>query len=125
LVYFGGPVSGPGYDFHELVARAGWSQRLEWRTPIPFFSVPLGRFGKIPSSATLAPYAQVVAIGGGPIYAYRGGVPMVQPVPGAYPALGVGLLTLFDLVRFDVSRGLRAGRWLFGFDVNPEFWSIL
>jgi hypothetical protein len=35
------------------------------------------------------------------------------------------LLTFFDLVRFDVSRGLRTGRWLFAFDVNPEFWSVL
>ena len=30
-----------------------------------------------------------------------------------------------DLVRFDVSRGFRNGRWLFAFDVNPDFWSVL
>jgi hypothetical protein len=125
LFYFGGPVSAPGYEFHQLVARAGLSQRLEWRFPVPFVSLPLGRFGKVPSSATLAPYAQVVAIGGAPIVASRNGVPFPSATPGGYPSVGIGLLTFFDLVRFDVSRGLRQGRWLFSFDVNPEFWSVL
>jgi hypothetical protein len=125
LFYFGGPVSGAGYDFHQLLGRAGWSQRVEWRSPIPFFAIPLGRFGKIPSAATLAPYTQVVAIGGAPVGVSRNGVPLAPTVAGAYPAVGLGLLTFFDLVRFDVSRGLRGGRWLFSFDVNPEFWSVL
>jgi hypothetical protein len=125
LFYFGGPVSAPGYEFHEVVGRAAWSQRLEWRAPVPFFSLPLGRFGKIPSSATLAPYAQVVAIGGPSFTFVRGGVPNESTAPGGYASLGVGLLTFFDLVRFDVSRGLRNGRWFFSFDVNPEFWGVL
>jgi hypothetical protein len=125
LFYFGGPVSGAGYEFHQLVARAGWSQRFEWRSPIPFFAIPLGRFGKIPSSATLAPYAQIIAIGGAPVGVSRGGLPVGTVAAGAYPAVGLGLLTFFDLVRLDVSRGLRGGRWLFSFDVNPEFWSVL
>jgi hypothetical protein len=125
LLYFGGPVTGPGYDFHELAGRAGISQRLEWRSPIPFFAVPLGRFGKVPASATLAPYAHVVAMAGAPVSVSRSGLPLPSVTPGAYPALGVGLLTFFDLVRFDVSRGLRHGRWLFSFDVNSDFWSVL
>src|SRR4051812_18106574 len=125
LVYFGGPVSAPGYEFHQLAGRAGLSQRLEWRFPVPFVALPLGRFGKVPASATLAPYAQVVAIGGAPIGISRNGVTFASAVPGGYPSVGIGLLTFFDLVRFDVSRGLRQGRWLFSFDVNPEFWSVL
>ena len=125
LMYFGGPVSGAGYDFHQFAARAGLSQRLEWRLPIPFFALPLGRFGKIPSTATLAPYAQVIALAGAPVTISRSGIPIPPSIAGAYPALGAGLLTFFDLVRFDVSRGLRNGRWLFAFDINPEFWSIL
>jgi hypothetical protein len=56
---------------------------------------------------------------------YRNGQPLRLLPGGAYPAVGAGLLSFFDLVRFDVSRGLRDGRWLFAFDVNPEFWSIL
>jgi hypothetical protein len=125
LLYFGGPVSAPGYEFHELVGRAAWSQRLEWRTSIPFFAVPLGRFGRIPSSATLAPYAQIVAIGGPSRTLVRGGMPNDTAVPGGYASIGVGLLTFFDLVRFDVARGMRNGRWFFSFDVNPEFWGVL
>jgi hypothetical protein len=125
LLFFGGPVSGPGYEFHQLIGRAGLSQRLEWRTPIPFFGVPLGRFGRVPASATLAPYAQVVLIDGKAGAVYRDGVPVKLLPGGAYPAVGTGLLTFFDLIRFDVSRGLRNGRWLFSFDVNPEFWSVL
>ncbi|HKN66975.1 MAG TPA: hypothetical protein VJW73_11905 [Gemmatimonadaceae bacterium] len=125
LFYFGGPVSAPGYEFHQLVGRAGFSQRLEWRAPVPFVALPLGRFGNVPASATLAPYAQIVAIGGAPILASRNGIPLPSATPGGYPSVGIGLLTFFDLVRFDVSRGLRQGRWLFSFDVNPEFWSVL
>ena len=125
LFYAGGPVSGSGYDFHQLVGRAGVSQRVEWRFPIPFVALPLGRFGKIPASATLAPYGQFMAIGGGPVVFSRGGQPLSTSVPGGYAAGGVGLLTFFDLLRFDVSRGFRNGRWLFAIDVNPEFWSVL
>jgi hypothetical protein len=125
FLYFGGPMSGPGYEFHQLVSRMGWSQRLEWRLPIPFFALPLGRFGKVPATATLAPYAQVVTVGGRPVSLVRGGQLLASPSPGGYAAVGVGLLTFFDLMRFDVSRGLRGGRWLFSFDVNPEFWSVL
>jgi hypothetical protein len=125
LFYFGGPASAPGYDFHQLVGRAGLSQRLEWQLPIPFFAVPLGRFGKVPASATLAPYAQVVVVDGRAGAVYRGARQLSLAAGGAYPAVGAGLLTFFELVRFDVSRGLRDGRWLFSFDVNPEFWSVL
>jgi len=125
LMYFGGPVSGAGYEFHQFAARAGLSERLEWRTPIPFFSLPLGRFGTIPSTATFAPYAQVIALAGPPITISRSGFPVAPSIAGAYPAVGAGLLAFFDLVRFDVSRGFRNGRWLFAFDINPEFWSIL
>ena len=125
LFYFGGPVSAPGYEFHQLVGRAALSQRLEWRVPVPFVALPLGRFGRVPASATLAPYAHVVGIGGAPLAASRNGLPFTSATPGGYPSVGIGLLTFFDLVRFDVSRGLRHGRWLFSFDVSPEFWSVL
>ena len=124
LFYFGGPVTAAGYQFHQLVGRSGWSQRLEWRSPIPFPAVPLGRFGKIPASATFAPYAQLVAIGGARTTIERDGQ-LLSTVPGGYTVLGAGLFTFFDLLRLDVSRGLRNGRWLFGIDVNSEFWSVL
>jgi len=46
-------------------------------------------------------------------------------VAGWYPAVGVGLLTVFDLLRFDVAKGIRDGRWSFSVDVIRDFWSIL
>ena len=45
--------------------------------------------------------------------------------PGWHPSLGVGVLTFFDLVRIDVARGTRDGRWTFGIDVTRDFWPIL
>ena len=109
LVYFGGPVSGPGYDYHSLQARAGASQRLEWQVPMPFPGFSLGRFGRVPNSGTFAPYVNAVVAGS-----------------RAYPSVGAGFLTPFNLLRFDVARGVgRGGRWSFNVDVNREFWRIL
>jgi hypothetical protein len=117
LVYFGGPTTGPGYDFHELVGRGGLSQRVEYRFLAPFFPVPLGRFGKAPATITLAPFANAVWIDRSPAFkATR---------QGWYPSLGLGALTVFDVLRFDVARGLRDGRWTFGVDIGRDFWSVL
>ena len=117
LVYFGGPVTGPGYDFHELVGRAAVSQRIEWRFAVPFVAVPLGRFGTAPAAATLAPYAHAVWLD-----APRGAL---APREGVHPSVGLGVLTLFDLLRFDVARGLNDGRWMFSVDISREFWRVL
>jgi hypothetical protein len=117
LVYLGGPTTAPGYEFHEFVGRAGVSQRLELRLPAPFFSISLGRYGTVPGSITLAPFATVVG--------------NYQPAPfkplrkGWYPSVGLGALTVFDVLRFDVARGLRNGRWTFSVDVGRDFWSVL
>ena len=118
LVYYGGVLSGPGYDFHELAGRAGVSQRVEWRTPVPFVAIPLGRFGRSPAGATLAPYLHGVYIDGRPAH--------LGPGPeGFHPSAGVGVLALFDLLRFDVAHGLREGRFTFSVDVSRDFWGIL
>jgi hypothetical protein len=109
LIYLGGPVSAPGYDFHSLVGRAGVSQRVEWQFKVPFVAVPLGTWGRAPASLTLAPYANAAWING----------------LGWKPSVGVGALTIFELLRFDIARGLRDGRWSFGFDVSRAFWGVL
>ena len=117
LVYLGGPTSGPGYDFHEFVGRGGLSQRLEYRFLAPFVSIPLGRFGSAPGTITLAPFASSVWVDrSGPFKPVR---------QGWYPALGLGALTVFDVLRFDVARGLRRGRWTFSVDIGRDFWSVL
>jgi len=117
LVYLGGPTTGPGYDFHELAGRLAASQRIEWRTPVPFVSFPLGRFGDTGSRATLAPFVHAV-------YVARP-APFQPPRSGWYPSIGLGALTLFDLLRIDVARGLRDGRWTFSVDASRDFWGIL
>jgi len=117
LVFLGGPTSGPGYDFHEFVGRGGVSQRIEYRFLAPFFGIPLGRFGRAPGTITLAPFATVVWIDRSADFK-----PSRQ---GWYPAVGLGALTVFDVLRLDVARGLRVGRWTFSVDIGRDFWSVL
>jgi hypothetical protein len=44
---------------------------------------------------------------------------------GWYPGVGIGALLFFDLLRVDVARGLRNGRWTFSLDVTRDLWPIL
>ena len=109
LVHIGGPTSAPGYLFHQFSSRAAASQRLEIQIPVPFPSFSLGRYGKTPASITLAPFANAAWV----------------DLAGWRPSVGAGALTIFDLLRFDIARGLRDGRWTFSFDVSRDLWSIL
>lgn len=115
FAYFGGPVSAPGYDYHALSARSGLAEHVEFRVPAPFVGFSLGRYGRVPSRATVAPYAHAVFLGhGGSRDAH------------VFPAIGAAYILPFDLVRFDIARGLgRGGRWTFNVDVSRELWSIL
>jgi hypothetical protein len=117
LVLLGGPVTGPGYGFHQFAARFGASQRVEWRVPVPFPAISLGRYGRSPAQATLAPYAHTVYVAR-PSDARPGRA-------GWSPALGAGAYLFFDLLRVDVARGLRDGRWTFSADVTRDFWRVL
>ena len=117
LVFLGGPTSGPGYDFHEFVGRAGVSQRVEWRFLAPFIPIPLARYGRAPGTITLAPFATAVWV--------NQSASFKAPRQGWYPALGLGALTVFDVIRLDVARGLRGGRWTFSVDIGRDFWSVL
>jgi hypothetical protein len=125
LVYFGGPVTAPGYPLHGLVGPRGVSQRIEVRAPIPFVSFPLGTFGRSPAQATLAPYFNVVALPDGSGFREVLG-PGVTRQQRLFPSVGVGLIGFFDLVRIDVARGLASGgRWTFSIDAARAFWPIL
>jgi hypothetical protein len=108
-VFLGGPITGPGYPYHEFVGRAGATEHVEWQFPIPSPGITLGRYGTAPRTITLAPFAHV-------LYTSRG---------GWYPSAGIGVLALFNLVRFDVARGLRGGAWTFAFDLDRTLWPIL
>jgi hypothetical protein len=117
-LYFGGPVSAPGYELHELASVAGVTQRVEWRTPVPAPSFSLGRFGRTPGRATLAPFVQAT-------FARRAVETDVLHPAGVYPSAGLALQPFFDLLRFEVGRGLRRGAWQFNVDVSRDFWDIL
>lgn len=117
-LWFGGPLSAPGYDYHELGALSGVSQRVEWRTPVPVPAVPLGRFGRIPGEATLSPFVQGT-------FARRALESDAAHPTGVYPSAGVALMPFFDMLRVQVARGLRNGRWTLNVDVARDFWGIL
>jgi len=112
-LYFGGPITAPGYGFHSFAGDAGIAQRIEVHVPAPFASLSLGRFGRSPASVTLAPFVSALAVHDS-----------YQP-DGVYSSVGLGVLYFFDIIRFDVARGLRGGRWTFSVDVNRLFWSVL
>ncbi|MBA3854745.1 MAG: hypothetical protein C0503_10025 [Gemmatimonas sp.] len=114
LVRLGGPISGPGYAFHRFAAARGASQRVELQRRIPFVPIDLGRFGRVPGSLVLAPYAHGVWVD-----AEQSGA------RGWYPAVGLGAIGFFDLVRLDVARGLRGGSWTFSLDVSRTLWPVL
>ena len=97
---------------------AGLSQRVEWRTPVPVPSVSLGRFGRVPGQATLAPFVQ------GTFIRRAQDTELAHP-SGGYPSAGVALVPFFDLLRIEVARGLRGGRWTLNVDVAREFWGVL
>jgi hypothetical protein len=116
-VFFGGPQTAPGYDFHQLGTNAGASGRIEWRHHAFSFPMPLGRFGPVPVAVTIAPYAA---------FAWTDHpLPGLETRGGWFPSAGVGALTLFDVLRFDVARGLRGGRWTFSVDLSRDLWRIL
>ena len=116
-VLLGGPRSAPGYGYHELTGTVGATQHAEWRLPVPFPSVGLGRYGRTPPTATLAPFAHVAYV--------RNPAPFAAPRSGFYPSVGVAAQLFYDLLRIQTARGLRDGRWTFSIDLNQFFWGIL
>lgn len=119
LVRLGGMVTGPGNTYHQFAARYGISQRAELRVLVPFFAIPLLKYGKSPAQATLAPYGTLVCVADR--VAQAGG----SAENGCYPSVGVGFMMLFDMLRFDVAYGFREGGWRFGVDFGRFLWGIL
>jgi hypothetical protein len=132
LVFIGGPTSAPGFDFHELVGDRGFSQQVEAQLPVPFLSLGLGRFGRAPARAFLAPHWTGVLVHQVPstTFIVRGFTP---PAPdplrlrstGRYHSAGIGMIGFFDLIRLDVSHELPSGHLIFSADITRPFWPIL
>ena len=112
LLYLGGPMSAPGYAYHQFGDDNALTARLEWRVHVPAPAISLGRFGKIPGEASLAPFVQVGA---------------VHPTsPGdLHPSVGLAIQPFFDLLRLQLARGMRQGGWSFNIDITREYWSVL
>ena len=133
LVFLGGPVSAPGYGYHTLIGDGALSQHLELQLPIDFPSFSLGRFGRSPGRAALAPHFTAIALHQVPasktVLAAAPLIAVVDPLrqrsTGFYQSAGLSLVTGFDLLRFDLSRGFRDNRWVFSVDVVRTFWSVL
>ncbi len=92
LFYFGGPVSAPGYDFHQFVGRSGLERAIRVAITDSFLRASRsGGSGRSQRSATFAPYAEViVGIGGAKSrYFARRGARVLTGV-GWYPGLGAG-----------------------------------
>lgn len=119
FVFAGGPMSGPGYAYHEFVAQTEGSVHGEWQVPVPFPAINLGRRlgGSTPPSALLAPFAQAVYVDQPASFAPRRA--------GWYPAVGLGTIAFFGLLRIDIARGLRDGRWTVALDTDRAWWGIL
>ncbi len=116
-LFAGGPLTAPGYEFHQFGSSRLVAFHAEWQVPVPFPTIPLGRWGRIPGRASIVPLGSLLGTG-------RPAAPRFLRA-GWYPSLGLGLQTLFDLLRFDVARGLRDGRWTFSVDVARDFWRIM
>lgn len=113
LPVLGGPLTAPGYAYHSLRGRVGVAQRVEWQHRVPFVPLDLGRFGRVPSSLVLAPYGHLA---------------VMRDAAGDWQSassLGLGVVGFFDLLRIDVARTLRGGRWLLSVDVARDFWKVL
>jgi hypothetical protein len=121
VIYTGGPITGPGYEYHSFVGRLVATEHLEWQLPIPAPSIPLGRYGSTPARVLLAPFVHVIYLDRPVAVPGRS----LQGGEGWYSSAGLGLLTLFDALRFDVARGLRDGRWTFSVDLTPSLWGLL
>lgn len=113
-VLFGGPLTAPGHAFHSLRGTAGVAQRLEWQRTLPAGRLALGRFGSVPTTLTIAPYWHEAVVLATDRAAWR-----------REPAVGVGIIGLFDLLRVDVARPVHGGAWRLSIDLRRDLWPVL
>jgi hypothetical protein len=71
----------------------------------------------VPGQITLAPFVNTVWLTDSPTVDFG--------QPGWHPSAGIGVISLFDLLRLDVAKGDRTGRWTFSADFGRAFWSVL
>jgi hypothetical protein len=108
LFLLGGRGTLPGYDFHSFAGRAFWLTRGVITRPL--FHPWLGVRAFAALGASYLPDASTVP----PIWA-------VTATDGLRASVGLGVSLGWDVLRLDLGRGLRDGRWELIFSVDPQF----
>jgi len=103
--------------FRAWGGRYGAFGSLEWRVPIPIWSVPLGAVVSTGDRIFLAPFIAAGAIGGG-----RG---QWQASDGVRAVAGLGVEWFHSLFRVDFAVSLRDPQFGVIADINRGLWGIL
>ncbi|OLD96039.1 MAG: hypothetical protein DMD31_10490 [Gemmatimonadetes bacterium] len=115
-------LGGRGTLLGEEFRRWGGSRmalaHVEWRVPLPFASLGLGPYARIPRQLTLAPY-----VAAGWVDRPVADTPW-RATPGARVTLGLGIEWL-GVFRIEAGVGAQSRRAGFAFDVTRDFWGIL
>jgi hypothetical protein len=115
----GGRGTLEGEPFRAYGGRAAAGGRMEWRVPVPFPAIPIGRFASTGRQLVAAPF---VAAGwtAEPI----AGLPWAGS-DGVRPVVGVAVEAFHRLLRVDLGWAVRARRVGVTVDVRRALWPIL
>ncbi len=108
LFLLGGRGTLPGYDFHSFAGRAFWIARGVITRP--FFHPWLGVRAFAALGASYLPDPSPVP-----------STWAVTATDGLRASVGLGVSMGWDVLRLDLARGLRDGRWELIFSVDPKF----
>jgi hypothetical protein len=107
LFLLGGQGTLPGYDYRSFAGRRFWLARLEGTHPLRPPWVGVRTFAALGSTS----------LGGAPLPAAWA----ATDSRGVRAAVGAGLSLGWDVIRLDLARGLRDGRWQVMFTVDSRF----
>lgn len=107
LFLLGGQGTLPGYDFRSFVGRRFWMARVEGTHPLRPPWVGIRAFAALGSTH----------LAGAPVPAGWG----AAASDGIRASVGAGLSLGWDVLRLDVARGLRDGRWEVMFSADSRF----
>jgi hypothetical protein len=115
----GGRGTLEGEPFRAYGGRAAAWARAEWRVPVPFPAVPIGRFASTGRQLVVAPFA-AAGWTAQPLVGGLGGA-----TDGPRPVLGLAVEAFHRLLRVDAGWAIRARRVGVTVDVRRALWPIL
>ena len=107
-----------GDDFRRWGGRRMALVHAEWRAPVPFLSIAVGRYARTPGSIILAPFA-AAGWADRPI----AGTPWTA-APGTRITLGLAVEWL-GVFRWECGIGTETRQLRLAFDLSRDFWDIL